>query len=147
MTDATPTDITLGQAVVDLRRAEDPDDAITDGMSKTSANAFNMHDAVHLIFDCDTSLKGEIAAHAWMALGTTAPIAEMHRAVANQEHRDALAGIGHLKLIGTWFLMLPELGGILWRALRMRRKIAYQHLNELMGQTIADIRTSHGIRV
>ena len=147
----TPTtqdaNLTLRQAIERLRREEDPDGAVTEGMSETSAHAFNMHDAVHLIFGCGTSLRGEIAAHAWMAFVTTAPVGEMHRAVANQEHRRTLAGIGHGKLFGTWLTMLPRLCGILWKAGRMQKKVDFHGLDDLMEKTIGQIRAEHGVRI
>ena len=148
MTDAdSNAALTLRDAIDRLRRAEDPQGAVTKEMSKTSAHAFNMHDAVHLIFGCDVSLREEIAAHAWMAFATTAPIAEMHRAVANDEHEDTLAGIGHGRLMITWLTMLPRLAGIVWKAGRMQKKIDYHRLDDLMDRTIADIRADHGVRV
>ena len=140
-------DTTLEQAIADHRAEEDPGGNLTDAMSTTSARAFDMHDAVHLIFNCDTSLKGEIAAHAWMAFATTAPLKEMHEAVANDEHRNTLVGIGHGKLILTWLTMLPRLGGIAWKSRSMKKKIDYQSLKTLMPQTLGEIRAQHGIRM
>ncbi len=100
-----------------------------------------------LIFGCDTSLRGEIAAHAWMAFGTTAPIADMHHAVANQNPKTVLAEIGYGTLMTTWLTMLPTLLDIFWKTRWMRKKIDYYRLDALLGRTIADIRVDHGIRV
>jgi ubiquinone biosynthesis protein Coq4 len=82
--------LTLGEAIERLRREEDPDGQTVAAMAGDTA-AFDMHDAVHILFGCDTSLEGEIAAHVWMKFGTTAKIGDMHRAVANKEHRRVLA--------------------------------------------------------
>ena len=147
MSVSSSADTTLEKAIADHRAEEDPGGDMTDAISATSAHAFDMHDAVHLIFDCDTSLKGEIAAHAWMAFATTAPLREMHGAVANDEHRNTLAGIGHGKLIFTWLTMLPKLGGIFWKSRGMKKKIDYEGLGVLMPRTLADIRAEHGIRI
>jgi fructose-1,6-bisphosphatase/sedoheptulose 1,7-bisphosphatase-like protein len=62
--------------------------ASTTDMSANTATALDMHDAVHILFGCGTSLEGEIAAHVWMKFGTTARIREMHGAVAQDEHRN-----------------------------------------------------------
>lgn len=56
-------DRTLRKAIEDLRLDEDPDGSITEAMSKTSAYAIDVHDAVHLVFGCGTSLRDEVSTH------------------------------------------------------------------------------------
>lgn len=136
---------TLAEAISHMRSVEDPTGKVTAAMSENTASAFDMHDAVHILFGCGISLEGEIAAHLWMKLGTTAKIADMHKAVAQREHRNVLKDIGHLKLLGTWVLMLPQVFGILGRARRMKKKVAFERLDELKGQTLAAILDEHGI--
>jgi hypothetical protein len=102
---------------------------------------------VHILFGCGTSLEGEIAAHVWMKFGTTAKIREMHRAVAQDEHRNVLAGIGHFKVFRTWLRMLPRIVGIVAQARRMKKPVAYERLADLKEQTIATILAEHGIAV
>lgn len=94
--------ITLGEAIQKLRASEREGD-MTNKMSAEIMQVFEQHDAVHVVFNCGTSIQDEIAVHIWMTFATTAKIREMHRAVANQEHRNVLSGIGHLKLMGIWF--------------------------------------------
>ena len=146
-TNAIDPSMSLADAIAMMRAAEDPGGDVTAGMSTSSAKAVDMHDAVHLIFGCGTSLRDEIAAHVWMAFATTAPLREMHRAVANQEHRKALSAIGHFRLLGTWLAMLPTIVGILRRASRMTKKIDYDELPILLGQSLSEIRADHGIVV
>jgi hypothetical protein len=137
--------LTLAEAISRMRSAEDPMGKVTNAMSENTAAAFDMHDAVHILFDCGTSLEGEIAAHVWMKFGTTAKIADMHRAVAQREHKNVLKDIGHFKLLRTWLGMLPRLFGILGRARRMKKKVAFERLEELKRQTLAAIIDEHGI--
>jgi hypothetical protein len=137
--------LTLAEAIQRLRLAEDSSGEVTTGMSANAAQAFDMHDAVHILFGCGTSVEGEIAAHVWMKCGTTANIGEMHRAVAQDQHRKALAGIGHATALLTWLRMLPEIVRIVVRARRMKKRIAYDRLSELKQQTIAAIHEEYGI--
>jgi hypothetical protein len=137
--------VTLGEAIEQMRIEEDPSGEITKGMSDGTAAAFDMHDAVHVLFGCGTSLKDEIAAHVWMKFGTTARVADMHKAVANQEHRKALSGIGHLKLIRTWVTMIPSIASIIVRARRMTKPIPFEELPALKKRSVAEIRREHGI--
>jgi hypothetical protein len=134
---------TLGEAIQSLRASVKND--MTPKMSAEIAQAFEQHDAVHVLFNCGTSIQDEIAAHIWMFFATTAHIGEMHRAVANQEHRNVLSGIGHLRLIGIWFISLPRIIGIIFKSQRMKKRLAVKELSKLKQQSIIEIRREHGI--
>lgn len=136
----------LGEAIELLRKTDDPDLVITESMNSVASRAFEQHDAVHVIFGLGTSVQDEIAAHVWMALGTTAKISEMHKAVANGEHRKLLSGIGHLKLVGTWLTTLPRIFMIAFATVRMKKKIAFEDLANLKNMRLADIWAEHGVR-
>jgi hypothetical protein len=136
--------ITLGEAIQIMRAAAEEGD-LTDRFSVEVEQAFEQHDAIHILFNCGTSIQDEINVHVWMLFATTANISEMHRAVANQEHRKVLSGIGHLKLLGTWFVSLPRIISIIFKSLRMKRRLAVEELSKLKQQSIFDIRREHGI--
>lgn len=140
---SSETSITLGEAIQKLRASDKGE--TTNRMSVEIAQAFEQHDAVHVLFNCSTSIQDEIAAHVWMVFATTAKISEMHRAVANQEHRIVLSGIGHLRLIGIWFVSLPRIIGIIFKSLLMKKKLAIEELSTLKQQSIIEIRREHGI--
>ena len=92
-----------------------------------------------------TSIQDEIAAHIWMALGTTAKISKIHKAVANAGYRKVLSGIGHLKLVGTWLTALPRILMIAVATMRMK-KIAFEELAQLKDMRLSEIRAVHGVR-
>lgn len=136
--------MTLGEAIQKMRMSAAEND-FTNQVSADTIQALEQHDAIHILFDCGTSSQDEIAVHVWMVFATTAKISEMHRAVASQEHRTALAGIGHLKLIGTWCVSFPLLVRIIFKSLRMTKKLAVEELHQLKQQSIFEIRQEHGI--
>lgn len=136
--------ITLGEAIQKLRASESESN-MTNKMSAQIMQAIEQHDAVHVLFNCSTSIQDEIAAHIWMIFATTAKISEMHRAVANQEHRNVLSNIGHLKLMSIWFTSLPRLIGIISKSLRMKKRLAVEELSQLKEKSIIEIRREHGI--
>ncbi len=115
-------------------------------MNSVAAQAFEQHDAVHVIFGLGTSVEDEIAAHVWMALGTTAKISEMHKAVANAEHKKVLSAIGHLTLARTWLTTLPRILKIAFATMRMKKKIAFEELASLRDMQLAEIWVQHGVR-
>lgn len=136
--------ITLGEAIQKLRAAEFVDD-MTDKISVEITQVFEQHDAVHVLFNCGTSIQDEIAVHIWMLFATTAKIGEMHRAVAKLEHRNVLSGIGHLKLFGIWVTSLPRIFSIIFKSLHMKKKLAVEELATLKEQPIIEIRREYGI--
>jgi hypothetical protein len=140
------TSLTLGEAIQKLRVAA-ADNDMTERMSPELSAAFEQHDTVHILFDLGTSIQDEIAAHVWMMFATTAKISELHRALADREHQHVLAGIGHLKLIGSWFTLMPRLIGIISKSRRMNKRLAVEELAKLKQQSIAEIRREHGIVV
>ncbi len=138
------TSMTLGEAIQKLRTAESEGD-MTGKMSVEITQAFELHDALHILFNCSTSIQDEIAVHIWMMFATTANISEMHRAVADQEHRNVLSGIGQLKLMRLWFISIPRIIGIIFKSLRMKKRLSVKELPKRKGQSIVEIRQEHGI--
>jgi hypothetical protein len=135
---------TLGEAIQTLRTTQAAGD-LTDRFSVELEQAFDRHDAIHILFDCGNSIQDEIAVHIWMIFATTVDINEMHRAVAKREHRDVLAGIGHFKLLGTWLVSLPRIISIIFKSLRMKKRLAVEDLSQFKQQSIDDVRREHGI--
>lgn len=135
---------TLGETIARMRAAEDPTGDLTNRMG-SSIPVFDMHDATHILFGCDTSLQGEIAAHIWMLFGTTVNVREMHRAVAKDEHKRVLGGLGHVRVLGTWLGMVPQIIGIIGKTRRMTKRVDFNRLDELKTRTIATIWDEHGI--
>jgi hypothetical protein len=138
--------MTLGEAKQKLRALQSEGD-LTSIMSADVAQALEQHDAIHILFDCGTSMQDEIAAHVWMMFATTAKISEMHHAVASQEHRTVLSKVGHFQLLGIWLTTLPRIIQIIFQSARMHKRLAVEELAQLQERSIAEIRQEHGIRV
>lgn len=136
--------MTLGEAIQRLRTSE-PESNLADQASADLEQALEQHDAVHILFNCGTSIQDEIAAHVWMVCATTANAQEMHRAIATQTHRNVLSGIGHFKLIGIWLLSLPRIISIILKSRRMKQKVAVEDLSKLKMQKVLEIRREYGI--
>ncbi|MEH1965252.1 hypothetical protein [Nostoc sp.] len=136
--------ITLSDAIHKMRGLE-PDSNLANKVSLDILQALEQHDAVHVVFNCGTSIQDEIAVHLWMVLATTAKISEMHRAVASLEHRNVLSGIGHFKLMRIWVTSLPRIIGIIFKSLRIKKRLSFEELSRLKGKSILEIRQEHGI--
>ena len=139
--------ITLEQAIQELRQREEKQNNISLKMSNDIPQTFEQHDAVHILFGCGTTIEDEIAAHIWMLFGTTAKLGEMHRTVANREHGNVLANIGHLKLIRIWITCFPHILNIIIKCSRMKKRLVVEELEQLKKQPLCEIRHQHGIVV
>ena len=80
-----------------------------------------------------------------MLFATTANLSKMHRAVATQEHGRVVSGIGHVKLMSIWLASLSRIIGILFKSLRMKKRVAMEELSRLKSQSVTEIRQEHGI--
>lgn len=135
--------MTLGEAIDRMRASETEDFASR--ASPELEQLAEQHDAVHVLFDCGTSMRDEIAAHVWMLFATTANLNAMHQAVASQEHRHVASRVGHMTLGRIWLSSLPHLISILLKSLRMKKRVAMEDLVRLRTLTVAEIRQEHGI--
>ena len=109
------------------------------------AELFDQHDAVHVVFGCPTTLRGEVLAHVWTVFGTTTKLGEMHRAVAHGMHRDILSAIGHLRLLGVWVRSLPRLARAFRRSRRMTRPWPVEQTATFLDRPLGDIRREFNI--
>jgi fumarate reductase subunit C len=57
----------------------------------------------------------------------------------------SLGDLHPLIAIGTWFISLPRIIGIIFKSLRMNKRLAVEELSKLKRQSIIDIGREHGI--
>ena len=140
---ASDDSMTLDEAIRKMRTSE------TDDFAKETSTELeqlaDQHDAVHVLFNCGTSIQDEIAAHVWMLFATTANLSAMHRAVATQEHKSVASKIGHTNLGRVWLSSLPRIIDIVFKSLRIKKRVAMEELAHLKTLTVAEIRQEHGI--
>jgi ubiquinone biosynthesis protein Coq4 len=136
--------LTLAEALRNMRISE-VENNLANVMPANIFLALEQHDAIHILFNCGTSIQDEIAVHIWMVCATTANLREMHRAVTSQEHRNVLSGIGHFKLLGIWLTSLPRIIGIVFKSLQMKKKLVVEDLSQLKEKTVFEIRQELGI--
>ena len=138
---------TLGSALAELREAEGAENDAAGQVAPELSRDLDVHDAIHVIFACSTDVEGEVMAHAWTLLGTTAKIGDLHRVMSHRDHREALAKIGHRHLLSMWVWSVPRIALTVWRALRMTGRLRIEALPGLLAQPLAEIRRDHGIRL
>ena len=138
---------TLREGITELRQLEGAEADAAEHFAPELLHDIDVHDAIHTIFACPTSLAGEIIAHVWTVFGTTASMRDMHRVNAHQDHRAVLNQIGHWRLFRTWFKSLPRIMSTLRNAHRMTRRWPVEQLDSFMDQRLCDIRAQFAIRL
>jgi hypothetical protein len=139
--------MTLREGIAELRGAEGADGDAAAQVAPELVHDLDVHDAIHALFACPTSVAGEVIAHVWTALGTTAKLADLHRVNAHRDHRKVLAQIGHWKLVKTWFRSLPRIVGTFRRARRMARRWPVEQMEAFLDRPLVDIRREFGIQL
>lgn len=138
---------TLRAALAELREAEGSENDAAAHVASELVIDLDVHDAIHVIFGCSTDLRGEVLAHVWTLLGTTAKLRDLHRVLSHADHQEALARIGHGDLLWKWLTTLPCIASTAWRASRMTRRLQVDNLQSMLDQPLDDIRSSCGIRI
>ena len=122
--------------------------------SKIKGKSFQDHDLTHVIFGCDTSIRGEIILKPWILFGTNISRQEL-RDYANDEevkrlNKEGIALMGGpllftLKLV----FMVPEFF-VTWflRVRKMKNKWPHSSISdEMLRKRIVDLRREYGIQV
>lgn len=137
---------TLREAIAELRDAEGVNDQSEEVALELNFD-LDVHDAIHCLFACSTNVGGEIEAHVWSAFGTTLSSSEMRRVTGHEDHRKALAEIGHFRLIRTWFTRLPRIIGTIVRSRKMSQRWPAQDFEAFLDRALADIRRDYNIQL
>ncbi|MGK7872911.1 MAG: hypothetical protein AB4426_06230 [Xenococcaceae cyanobacterium] len=141
------SEMTLREGIKELRVAEGSEGDASQTLSEDFTPALDPHDAVHVLFGCETNLRGEIAAHIWMLFGTTITFREMHQTAKHQEHKSTLKEIGHSKLVHHWLGSLALAVKIIFRSIHMRKRWPIENLSADIDRKLNDIRREYGIKI
>jgi hypothetical protein len=112
-----------------------------------AAELFRQHDAAHVVFGCDTALRGETLIDTWTLFGSSIGLrgylAYLRLPQVNQIFRDA----GYARVAVELLRCLPELVRVIVRSRRLSRKWPWRHFEDHLDDPLCDIREEFGIRV
>ena len=111
------------------------------------AGLFRQHDAGHVVFGCDTSLRGETLIDTWTVFGTTAGLRiyleYLKQPQVNQIFRDA----GIRRIVVEFIRALPDVVRILVRSRRLVEKWAWADYAKQLERPLAELRREHGVAI
>ena len=114
-----------------------PDDA---------AELFRQHDAGHVIFGCDTSLRGETLIDTWTIFATSLGIRGYLEYLKYPQVNQIFAGVGYWRIFFEFLRCLPDVIRVLARS-RHARSWPWQQYTSYLDRPLSEIRREFGIRV
>ena len=111
------------------------------------ADLFKAHDAGHVIFGCDTSIRGEALIDTWTVMGTDAGMKGYMEYFKHPEVNNIFAETGAWKITVESARCLPDIVRVLIASRRMTAKWPWFSYETYLNTPLADIREQYNIRV
>jgi hypothetical protein len=116
-------------------------------MTPEAAKLFRQHDAAHVVFGCDTSLRGETLIDTWTIFGSTLGLRGYLAYLRLPQVNQLFAEAGFLGITRELLGSLGDVLRVAFRGARLRRKWVWQAYAEQLDHPLIEIREQHGIRV
>jgi hypothetical protein len=116
-------------------------------MTPEAAELFRQHDAAHVVFGCDTSLRGETLIDTWTIFGSAIGLRGYLAYLKLPQVNQLFAEAGFLGITGELLRCLGDVLRVAWRGARLRRKWPWRAYAGQLDRPLAEIREQHGIRV
>jgi len=116
-------------------------------MTQEAAELFQQHDAAHVVFGCDTSLRGETLIDTWTIFGSTLGLRGYLAYLRLPQVNQLFAEAGFLGIAGVLLCSLGDVLRVARRGARLRRKWPWRVYAEQLDRPLAELREHYGIRV
>jgi hypothetical protein len=112
-----------------------------------AARLFRQHDAAHVVFGCDTSLRGETLVDTWTIFGSSIGLRGYLAYLRLPEVNQVFAEIGLPRILLETARNLPDAIRVVWRSLRLARKWPWRDYERYLDERLGHVRETLGIRV
>ncbi len=117
------------------------------GLAPEVAEAFRRHDAGHVVFGCDTSLRGESLIDTWTIFGTSAGLRGYLEYFRYPQVNQIFADVGFSKLASSSLRALPDMLRVIVRSRRLRAKWPWDGYTDRLDRTLHELRREFNIRI
>ena len=138
------SDVTLREAFGNFHRESSR--IVSD--TKTSNDSkifFNSHDIAHVIFECDTSLRGEAIVKLWTIFGTTLGFANHVKEYADANAFELFGNYNLKHILTNVPKIIVVAPTVISRARKMKKKWSWESYDEYLDIPIHEIRKEFGI--
>lgn len=111
------------------------------------AALFRQHDAGHVVFGCDTSLRGETLIDTWTLFGSSAGLRGYLRYFRYPQVNRIFAQAGYLRITGVFLRCLPEVFRVIIRSRSLSAKWPWQDYRRYLDRPLLEIRREFNIRL
>ncbi len=118
-----------------------------DNAEKWVADLFRSHDIGHVVFGCDTTVRGEPLADLFCIFGTDCTLREYLRYAELPEAKAVFVEAGFVTMVTATVLSVPGMLLSLWRSFRMREPWPFWDNDAWLDTPLNEIRERFGIRV
>lgn len=127
--------------------SSDPDLLAPTNVSDEVASQLRAHDAAHVVFGCDTSVRGEVVLARWSLFGAADALSIYLRGLRSKETRFLFSDFLRKVRPRMVLLVVIDGGRALLRSLHMRRRWPSLDWEQYADRPLAEIRSELGIRI
>ena len=118
-----------------------------DDMPDGAALLFRQHDAGHVVFGCDTSLRGETLIDTWTIFASTAGLRGYLEYFKYPQVNQIFAEVGFVRITVEFIRCLPDVVRVIWRGYRLRSKWPWPTFDDHLDSSLCEIRREFNIAV
>ena len=116
-------------------------------MSPEAAALFRQHDAGHVVFGCDTTVRGETLIDTWTIFGTTAGLRGYLAYLELPQVGELFARTGYGRVAVETLRWLADAMRVVLRSRRLSRKWPWREYGQYLDRRLWDIRAEFDIQV
>ncbi len=116
------------------------------GLPPGAAEMFRRHDAGHVVFGCDTSLRGETLIDTWTVVATSAGLRGYLEYFKYPQVNQIFAETGAWAITRATLKCVPDVLRVLLRAWRMPARWPWERFEDFLDTPLDEIRARFAIR-
>jgi hypothetical protein len=128
-------------------RAGNPDLLEPGGMTPEAAALFRQHDAAHVVFGCDTTVRGETLIDTWTIFASTLGLRGYAAYFELPQVNQIFSDMGYGRIALAVLRCLPDVVRVIWRSHRVSRKWPWREHERYLDRPLREIRAEFHVRV
>lgn len=112
-----------------------------------AARLFRQHDVAHVVFGCDTSLRGETLVDTWTIFATSAGLRGYLEYLKLPQVNELFSRTGYARIALELLRAIPDVIRVVYRSLRAKRKWQLGDWEQHLERPLRSIREQFGVRV
>jgi ubiquinone biosynthesis protein Coq4 len=117
------------------------------GMDPEAAALFRQHDAAHVVFGCDTSLRGETLVDTWTIFASTIGLRGYLAYLRLPQVNQIFAETGWMRVGVELLRCAPDVMRVIWRSRGRIRDWPWREWEQHLDRPLRELREELGIRV